>query len=98
MLCCGRAVVKSQAQCTFCSTWVLRGARGEIGIAYIRIWCARLAGVSTLPSVEFANSGEDFGEAIREPIEATARMAIRKGTAEHFHHVLSGEHGINDAI
>ena len=41
--------------------------------------------------VEFASFGEDFGQAIGEPIEPASGRAIRQRTTEHLHSVLSEE-------
>ena len=43
-------------------------------------------------------SAEDLGEAVGEPVEASARSAVWHGTAEHLQHMLSGEQGIDDAV
>ena len=47
---------------------------------------------------EFANLEEDFGEAIRKPIEAASRRAIRQGPTEHLDGVLSEEQRVDDAV
>ena len=39
--------------------------------------------------VEFAGLGEDFGQAVGEPIEAASRRAVRQGSPEHLDGVLS---------
>lgn len=40
---------------------------------------------------KFSYLGEDLGDALGEPEEAIARMAVWERTAEHFHGVLSGD-------
>ena len=44
---------------------------------------------------EFARFSEDFGEPVREPVEAVACIAIWKGAAEHFEHMLRSAQGID---
>jgi hypothetical protein len=40
---------------------------------------------------KFSYLGQDLEEALREPEDAIARMAVWERTAEHFHDVLSGD-------
>src|SRR5260370_42053677 len=47
---------------------------------------------------EFANLGENFGEAIGESIEAASRGAIRQGPTEHLDGVLGEEQRVDDAV
>src|SRR5713226_9404597 len=49
-------------------------------------------------AVEFAGFGEDFGQAIGEPIEVMSGMALRQRATEHLECMLSKQQGINDAI
>ena len=41
--------------------------------------------------VEFSRFGKDFGKAVREPIEASARRAVWQGSPEHLDCVLGGQ-------
>ena len=47
---------------------------------------------------EFAGFAEDFGEAVGEPVEATARSAVWQRAAEHLEHMLSSEQRIDDSV
>jgi hypothetical protein len=44
---------------------------------------------------EFARLDHDFGEAVGEPVEATARSVVWQRAAEHLQHMLSSERRID---
>jgi len=47
---------------------------------------------------EFANLGEDFGEAIQKSIKAAPRRAVRQGPTEHLDGMLSEEQRVDDTV
>jgi hypothetical protein len=51
-----------------------------------------------LVDFEFAYFGEDFGEAICEPIVSRTDMAIRERTAQHQHEILSDEQRVDEPL
>ena len=61
-----------------------------------RVYTANLCPLSG--EAEFANLGEDFGEAIRKPIDAASRRAIRQGSTEHLDGMLSEEQRVDDTV
>jgi hypothetical protein len=48
--------------------------------------------------VEFADFREDFGEPIRESVEAVLRSAVRQGTTEHLDGMLSKQQRIDYTV
>jgi hypothetical protein len=42
--------------------------------------------------------GDDLGEPVGEPVEATAGYSVRQRATEHFEHVLRQKQGIQDAV
>jgi hypothetical protein len=44
------------------------------------------------------NFAEDLGEAVGEPVEASARRAVGQRATEHLQHMLSREQRIDDSI
>ena len=47
--------------------------------------------------VEFADLGDDFGEAVGEAIEETSAESFWKSAAEHFDNMLGGLQRVEDS-
>ena len=48
--------------------------------------------------IEFAGFGQDFGQSIRESIEAMLRRAVWQRATEHFDGMLSEQQRVDDAF
>src|ERR1700741_1876335 len=66
----------------------------------------RVTGLPTLPANrcpfswcrELARFTEDFGEAVRESVEATARSSVWQRPTKHLEHMLSSEQRIEHSV
>src|ERR1700758_2940112 len=57
-----------------------------------------MSGHSRLGGLQFSCFAEDLGEAVCEPIEAGALMAVLQGTTDDLHVMLSGKQEVDEAI